>query len=273
MYRFKIISCFLAICFLSCDELEKKTNVTSASSEKKTILAILAHADDEFFISPLLSKYNKENIYWVVAANGDLGVREHANIPAGDSLKQLRRREAFCTSKTLNINSPIFLDYGDGTLNVWENFYPLNQKIDSLFNLLKPDVVITWGPEGGYGHPDHRMIGNITTEIFQKRPLSENSKLFYYGLPQSALDSLTTFKTEGGEWLITNMLATHKKYLTYRIPYSNNDLSIGRKALSCNKSQFTVDEIDDIYRLVSISDSVYLRPYHHTGEIKYDIFD
>jgi len=273
MTGIKLISCFLTIGFVSCNQPKPIAKTLAESLDKKTILAILAHPDDEFFISPLLVKYNMEDIHWVVAANGDLGVREHANIPAGDSLKQVRRKEAMCTSKTLNIKAPIFLDYGDGTLNVWENFYPLSQKIDSLFSLLKPDVVITWGPEGGYGHPDHRMIGNITTEVFQKRPISEKSKLFYYGIPLTTLDSITSFNSEGGEWLTTSMLGTHKKYLTYRIPYSASDLSIGRNALSCNKSQFTTEEIDDIFRLVSMSDYVYLRPYKNSGDINYDLFD
>ncbi|MEE9363433.1 MAG: PIG-L family deacetylase [Cellulophaga sp.] len=261
-----------ALILFSCKQAEKNKTV-NVSGQKKTLLVILAHPDDEFFISPLLSKYNNENIYWVVAANGDLGTREFANIPAGDSLKNVRRKEALCTAEKLKINAPIFLNYGDGQINVWENFYPIREKIDSLYNLIKPDAIITWGPEGGYGHPDHRMIGNITTEVFQAKPSNEKCQLFYYAFPKSAVKSFTSFKTEGGEWLITSMLPTENNYLTYRIPYSNKDLELGLQALYCNKSQFSPDEVEEIFTLVSVSDSIYLKPYHTTNKIKYDIFE
>ena len=36
-----------------------------------------------------------------------------------------------------------------------------------LAHSLRPDVVLTWGPEGGYGHQDHRLVGDVVTQVFQ----------------------------------------------------------------------------------------------------------
>ncbi len=68
---------------------------TETDLKSKTILAIFAHPDDETTVSPLLAKYAAEGakVYIAVATDGRLGVTEHAQIPAGDSLASVRAGE------------------------------------------------------------------------------------------------------------------------------------------------------------------------------------
>ncbi len=256
----------------ACANVEKEKDI---SKNKKTLLAVVAHADDELFISPILAKYAEEGhqVYLMVVTKGEKGVKSHAHIPAGDSLAKVRAQEVLCTAQTLGINPPILLEYPDGELNSWDNIFSLDDKIDSVFQLLKPDVIVTWGAEGGYGHPDHRMVSNIVTEVFQKGKL-KHSNLLYYGLTQSVLDSLVNLKTVEGVWFKENMHPTTNEFLTYRIPYRNEHLNAGKEAFECNKSQFIHPVMDEIYMIVAETDSVmYLRPWFGSNSIKTDLFD
>jgi len=75
-------------------------------------MAVFAHPDDEFTISPLLAKYAKERhtIYLVIATKGELGVTEHAEIPACDTLALKRAGEAACSCEKLGIKPLVYSD-------------------------------------------------------------------------------------------------------------------------------------------------------------------
>jgi len=55
---------------------------------------------------------------------------------------------------------PISVDGGAKLL-----VYRLTQRIAEELQRLRPHVILTWGPEGGMGHPDHRMVSNIATQL------------------------------------------------------------------------------------------------------------
>ena len=40
-------------------------------------------------------------------------------------------------------------------------------KLEQVIRDVAPDAVLTWGPEGGYGHPDHRLVSAVVTQIVQ----------------------------------------------------------------------------------------------------------
>ncbi|RPD98237.1 PIG-L family deacetylase [Aureibaculum marinum] len=242
----------------------------------KTIMAVFAHSDDESPISPVLSKYAKlgVNIYLVIVTDGSKGVAPHANIPEGDSLANVRAQEVLCTTKTLGINAPILLNYPDGELSKKENLFSLDDKIDSLFTTYRPDVVLTYGPGGSYGHPDHRAVSNIVTEVFQKNSNHTLKQLLYAGVLQEDLDAAPKLKTNMASWFKDNMKTTDRKYLTYRISYDADDLIVGRAALGCCKSQYTSEVMDEMFNLIGQREHVlYFRPWNGSDGIKTDIFE
>lgn len=240
------------------------TTIAQNDSNKKTLLAIVAHADDETFFSPLLSAYSERyNVHLVIVTNGDMGVRDHAKIPAGKQLQDLRVKEATAACKVLGINKPIFMNYGDGDLHKWEPLFQLDDDIQKLFTTYKPDAILTWGPEGGYGHPDHRIVSNIVTEVFQKAPPTSTSELYYYAITQTVLDKTGNFKTQMGDYFKNNMHALRTDFITHQIAFSNTDLKKGREAFACHWSQFTSDEMDDIYQILDQSEGIiYLRQWN-----------
>lgn len=247
-----------------------------ASNKDKSLMVIFAHPDDEIVISPILSKYANEgvDIHSVIVTDGSKGVTPHANIPAGDALAKVRSEEALCVTKTLGIAPPIFLDYIDGDLALKENIYTLDDKIDSLFAKYQPDVVITFGPGGQYGHPDHRIVSNIVTEVFQREASESLQQLLYYGFPNEAVDKGLHLKTDLVKWMNDNLKTTQKGFLTYRIPFDAQNLKLGKEASSCHESQYTPEDIDDLFAIMGQTDGlIYFRPWNGSSAIKDNIFD
>lgn len=257
----------LSFSFISCGAKE------NASS--KTIMALIAHPDDEVLISPLLAKYGKEHtVYLVIATKGDQGVRDFAGIPAGDQLTKVRAKESKCSCEELGIQAPIFLNYDDGKLHDWENVFSLDEAVEKLFKKYRPDAVLTFGPDGAYGHPDHRMVSDIVTEVFMEKKPTETAQLFYFAYPPSVIESMDDFKTPMGSFFKSETKATSLEFLSYQIPFNEEELLAGRKSFGCHESQFTPDEMDDIYQLLSKANStVYLRPWFGANGIKTDLFD
>ena len=241
-----------------------------ASAQKgKTILAIFAHADDEKIVSPVLAKYAAAgtNVFLVVATDGRYGVTEHAKIPEGDSMASVRYREIHCAAVKLGIHPPILLGIHDG-LDLREGkggeaIIRIRDSVISLFIRLKPDVVITWGPSGWTSHPDHRIVGDIVTEVFAERQWGKPAQLFYPEIPTNYLpEEKVSYAT------------VDSTYLPVRITLSESDLTKARAALHCHASQYTWQYAEDTQsRIWNTPGAVaFLRPFISTRKIHRDLF-
>jgi LmbE family N-acetylglucosaminyl deacetylase len=250
-------------------------NFSDTKKDKKVIMAIFAHADDEMLIAPLLSKYAKEGhtVYWVIATKGEKGVRRHAGIPEGDSLANVRMNEAICASKALGIVSPIFLGMNDGTLDEDFTGEPLHKKIDSVLKQYKPNIIITWGPDGGYGHVDHRMVHNAVSEIFQSGLLSQLQELYYSGIPTENWRNIPGYKTGMVKFFHGSWKPVKKEYLTTRIKCDQKYIDDASQAIYCYNSQFTKEEMEDLKLCMQNmnKDTVYLRPFNAPGKVIYQL--
>ncbi|HRP32373.1 MAG TPA: PIG-L family deacetylase [Agriterribacter sp.] len=269
----------VSLLLFSCSNEQKSSSKTEAENSiaPKTVMAVFAHPDDEIDVSPLLAKLASQGhkVYLTIATNGDMGIREHAKIPAGDSLAHVRALETECTCKTLGINPPIMLGLGDGKLTNWNALSVLRKRLDSVFAIYKPDVVITWGAEGGSGHPDHRMVGAVVTELFQSDQSSFRiGKLFYTAIPTEHWINEPAYKTSEQTNYHGIYKSVDKKYLPVRIWCSETENKIAREAMRCNTSQYPPDELDDneLWMNNMNKDTVYLRPYINTGQVSDDIF-
>ena len=232
---------------------------------KKTIMAVFAHPDDEAVtnVSALLARYAREgnNVYLVIATKGELGTNRHAGIPAGDSLAIVRAGEAACACNALGIKPPILLGLDDGGLAKGFTQEPVHKKLDSVFKKYQPDIIITWGPDGGYGHMDHRTVHTTVTDLFQSGDMPAATKLFYAGMPTS-LSQQWIAKRSGKIWMYNNWNAVADKYLTTKIKCNKEDLNKAIAALYCHWSQFNKEDMEETSRwMKSTNDTVYLRPF------------
>ena len=224
----------------------------------RRLVAIFAHADDERIAGPLLARYAREGhqVHLVIATDGSRGVTSHAGIPAGDSLAQVRAAEARCAARALGLPSPILLGLEDGALASFAALDSLEKEVRRVFAELRPDAIITFGPEGGSGHPDHRLVGAVVTEVVQEGGDGVPDALFYPSIPaEREIDAPGAAPT---------YRRVRAPFLTVRVPFAPEDLEATRRAYACYTSQYLPDRIDANIRYLGqgLGGEVHLRPWN-----------
>lgn len=148
----------------------------------KTILAVLAHPDDESFgLGGTLALYARKGFdtYYICATRGEVGTVDPEHMEGFSSIAELREAELRCAAQHLGLKGVFFLGYRDsGMPGMESNRHPdaqINHSIDEVagrvvkyIRELKPDVVLTFDPIGGYRHPDHIHIQQATVLAFEK---------------------------------------------------------------------------------------------------------
>ncbi len=148
---------------------------------ERRILAVLAHPDDESFpIGGSLARYAAEGvrITLVCATRGQAGI---PGLPAAMAA-QIRTQELQNAATVLGLASVQFLDYEDGALAAVDEQL-LSARIRDILHKVRPQVVVTFGPEGISGHPDHVAVHRATTAAFDQERLPA---LLYYIAPSEA---------------------------------------------------------------------------------------
>jgi LmbE family N-acetylglucosaminyl deacetylase len=126
---------------------------------------ILAHPDDETFgVGGSLIRYADEgvNVHSLCLTRGERGWNgdpERPAVPRGH-LGEARAAELAEAGRRMGLASTTCLAYPDGDLAGVARDGVLRD-IVRWVRLVRPDVVITWGPDGGYGHPDHIAAGEL----------------------------------------------------------------------------------------------------------------
>jgi N-acetylglucosamine malate deacetylase 2 len=131
----------------------------------KKMLVILAHPDDESFaVGGTLAKYAQEGVQIVLlcATSGEAGIKGEPPEQAGE----IRKQELKQAASHLGIEVH-FLGYQDGKL-ADENPSVLLDHVSCWIGLVQPQVILTFGPDGISGHPDHVTISNIVTQAVDR---------------------------------------------------------------------------------------------------------
>ena len=148
----------------------------------KKILAVLAHPDDESFgLGGTLALYAKRGYetYYVCATRGEAGTVDPEFLNGFKDTAEMRTDELMRAAKELGLKEVHFLGYRDSGMPGMEaNQHPDAQinhpvevvagKVVKHIRQIKPDIVITFDPIGGYKHPDHIHIHKATVLAFEK---------------------------------------------------------------------------------------------------------
>jgi len=130
------------------------------------LLVVFAHPDDESMgMGGTLAKYSSEGVetYYICASRGERGWYgpEEQN-PGLRDLGQLRTKELGNAIKELGMKGLYFLDYVDGEVDQADHAEAIG-KIVTHIRRIKPQVIVTFPPDGNYGHPDHIAVGQFTS--------------------------------------------------------------------------------------------------------------
>jgi LmbE family N-acetylglucosaminyl deacetylase len=173
----------------------------------KTLILTGAHPDDESFgVGGTLAQYAAAGykVYYVCGTRGEVGEVTPEHMQGYTSIADLRSHELECAAKVLGLSDVIYLGYRDsGMAGTPENKHPnalaatpteqVAGRIVKIFRELKPEVVLTSDPIGGYGHPDHIAIHQATVMAFnasgdpqkypEAGPAFQPQKLYYHVFP------------------------------------------------------------------------------------------
>lgn len=191
--------------------------------EYQKILAIFAHPDDEAFgTGGSLTSYAGAGhvVYLVCATRGEVGEISDPSLATPETLGFVREGELRCAAETMGVKELIFLDYRDsGMLGTPENQDPralinapgeaVVQKLVTIIRRLKPNIIVTFEPNGGYGHPDHIAIHYHTVAAFHAAadptlyavlgPAWQTDSLIYTAIPRSFFTEMRQALVSMGE--------------------------------------------------------------------------
>jgi LmbE family N-acetylglucosaminyl deacetylase len=239
------------------------------------LLAVLAHPDDESLgVGGTLAKYASEgvDVFLLTATRGQSGrYRGHRpddqQHPGPLALASIREAELRAAASVLGVRDVSLLDYHDQHLDRANPREAVAGIVQHL-RRVRPDIVVTFGPDGAYGHPDHIAISQFTTaaivaaadpafasdDVDPAAPPHSVSKLYYIAWPESTwaayqaafrklistVDGVERQAVPWPDWAITTVIDTRNLWSTVW------------RAISCHESQVTAYE-----RLKELS------PEHH----------
>ncbi len=217
------------------------------------LLAIFAHPDDESMgMGGTLAKYSAQGVetYLVCASRGERGwCGPEEQVPGLEALGQIRERELIAAVRELDMKELHFLEYIDGEVDQADHGEIIG-KIVTHIRKIQPQVIVTFPPDGNYGHPDHIAIGQITAAAVvcaadssyqDAENLSPHrvSKLYYMVDSENFVNLIAPFMGEmtfpvGDE--IRGEVAWKEWMITTRIDMAASCHSAWR-AIQCHQSQ------------------------------------
>jgi LmbE family N-acetylglucosaminyl deacetylase len=244
----------------------------------------------------VVAKYVAEgvDVYLVCATRGERGWQgDEKDNPGFAGLGKIRTNELMKAAKVLGLREVNFLDFMDGELDRVNPAEAVN-KIATHIRRIQPQVIVTFGPDGAYGHPDHIAISQLTSAAIVcaadsgyadslNQPSHRVAKLYYQEDPKSFVEMLhswgfdLTFDVDGvtrqhlgwDEWMITTRLDVGEYWRT------------AREAVLCHASQIVswkhlLDAMtDDMHRL-TWSQSTFYRAYSSVNggrKVETDLFE
>jgi LmbE family N-acetylglucosaminyl deacetylase len=215
------------------------------------LLAVFPHPDDESLgLGSTLARYAAEGVETslVCATRGERGWYESEGPDPGfEGVARIREAELRCAAEHLGLREVCFLNYIDGDVDQ-ADAKEIISKIVTQIRRLKPQVVVTFSPDGAYGHPDHIALAQFThaalvcaadASFEDEEPPHCVSKLYYmvdsvdvvnianeaFGGISMDVDGVTRHHVGWPDWQITTWL-DNTSYM-HKV----------RDAIRCHKSQ------------------------------------
>src|SRR3954470_13728749 len=134
-------------------------------ASKLRLMCVLAHPDDESLgTGGTLAKYAADGVatYLVTATRGERGrFHDGEAHPGPEIVGKTREAELLAAAGELGLSEVNVLGYPDGAVDTVDAPQAI-EAIAGHIRRVQPHVVVTFGPDGAYGHPDHIAISQLT---------------------------------------------------------------------------------------------------------------
>lgn len=141
----------------------------------RTLLGLWAHPDDEAYLSAgLMLEHTRrgDRVVVVTATSGEHGTDDPATWPP-DRLRARRRAELTASLAEVGVGEHYVLGYPDGGCAAADG----TDAFAAYIVAVDPDVIVTFGPDGITGHPDHRAVSRWATAAW--RATQSRAELWY----------------------------------------------------------------------------------------------
>ena len=232
-------------------------------NKRLALLAVFAHPDDESLaMGGTLARYAHAGveISLVCATHGEWGSISDPALASRENLAEVREDELRRACRVLGVNSLRFLDCPDSGVN-YTHWPEVEEKIVRHIRELRPDVIVTFGPDGLYGHPDHIAVSMLTTAAFKSAGEAgcfteqveqglqphQAGKLYYAQFPKTLvaemLAALSLDNDVAQLWgFDADLFGVPEELITTRVDVSDEVLTKLR-ALRCHRTQLAADNI------------------------------
>lgn len=202
------------------------------------LLGVFAHPDDETLCAGgTFAKYASTGaeVHVVSLTKGEAGQIRDASTATRTTLREVREMELHTAGKSLGLSETRCLDYPDGGLSAI-NSQDLLELAKELITEFEPDVVITFGPDGFSGHPDHIAVGAAVTEACYEMRSAAPVRLFHCHRPQSRM----LLRDRLAEWVVelTTRFKGTKDFVRALSVFSRETASLGYAADFVNVEWF-----------------------------------
>jgi len=209
--------------------------------ETLALLVVFAHPDDESFgPAATLAQYVAQGvrITLLCATRGEVGEISDPHLATPETLGQVREEELRCACRVIGIQEWRVLGYRDGQMSSYDP-QEVEGKVVRAIREVRPQVVLTFGPDGISGHLDHITTGKATTDAFfsagDEERFSEHmaeglfphkaQKLYYVAVPRSRFRAMSLDLPGTCDDRITTVIDV--------VPF----LEVKKRALACHKTQ------------------------------------
>jgi LmbE family N-acetylglucosaminyl deacetylase len=163
-----------------------------------SVVAVVAHPDDESLIAGgtlALAARAGARTGVVSMTRGELGPTADPAIDTPEQLAAAREAELTAAGRMLGVGWVECLRYPDGELP-WVDHATAAEELASLIESPLPDVVLTFGPDGLYGHPDHSAAAEIAIRAIRR--LGASADVYEAAWPTGLVVELAAAAAERG---------------------------------------------------------------------------
>jgi LmbE family N-acetylglucosaminyl deacetylase len=203
------------------------------------VLGIWAHPDDETLLSGGLMAAAREagqRVVCVTATLGEQGTSDPLRWPP-DRLRRVRRQELRASLAALGVDEHISLELPDGGCAL-QPAEPIVDRLAGIIDTVRPDTIITFGPDGMTGHEDHQTVSRWTTEARERSRTT--AQLLYATTTEEFAVQWAEVAGDFPVFLADGLpLATPASQLAFRMPLSAHLLDQKMVALRAQATQMT----------------------------------
>jgi N-acetylglucosamine malate deacetylase 2 len=201
------------------------------------LLVVLSHPDDESMgTGGLILRHTRAGIptNLICATYGEKGWMGKPPGARQEDLKEIRAGELEQAAAALAISAVELWDYPDGGVSE-SDLQEITQRIWEEISKLKPRAVVGWGPDGGYGHPDHIAMGACTDAAVAAMTEGERPALYHIAIDQQLGDFYReAMRLAGGDHALPLEVGDR---VDVTIELDADEVMMKLRAIDCHRSQ------------------------------------